>query len=167
MISSARDLDQFRLLKDDPIQRRIGLHNFKKFQDYDNDELFEFMKDIIKERRQTGFSAKEKLKMVETQEKINEDTYPFTEDSLKEIISHVKYLADNNKIAGVRPSEHLDLMDLCISKAKHVIHNTINSQLLLINTITVGVVAFVVKSLFHTNMELLLISFFVPSKRCY
>ncbi len=129
MISSARDLDQFRLLKDDPIQRRIGLHNFKKFQDYDNDELLEFMKDIIKERRQTGFSAKEKLKIVETKEKINEDIYPFTEDSLKEIIAHVKYLADNNKIAGVRPSEHLDLMDLCISIAKQKTSQIIDKKI--------------------------------------
>jgi len=118
MISSARALDQFRLLNDDPIIRRIGLHNFKIFKDYDKDELLELMKDVIKERRKTEFSVKEKLKSIKTQEKINEDTYPFTEDTLKEIIEHVKFLADNNVIAGVRPSELLDLMDLCISKAK-------------------------------------------------
>jgi len=118
MISSARALDQFRLLNDDPIIRRIGLHNFKIFKDYDEDELLELMKDVIKERRKTEFSVKEKLKSIKTQEKINEDTYPFTEDTLKEIIEHVKFLADNNVIPGVRPSELLDLMDICISKAK-------------------------------------------------
>jgi len=118
MISTARELDQFRLLNDDPIIRRIGLHNFKIFKDYDNDELLELMKDVIKERRKADFSVKEKLKSIETQEKISEDIYPFSEESLKEMIEHVRFLADNNMISGVRPSELLDLMDLSISKAK-------------------------------------------------
>lgn len=118
MIGTARDLDQFRLLNDDPIKRRIGLHNFKIFKDYDEGELLELMTDMIKIRRKPEFPIKEKLKTVKTQEKINEDTYPFSEDSLKEIIAHIKFLADNNMIAGIRPSELLDLMDLCISKAK-------------------------------------------------
>ena len=76
------------------------------------------MKDIIKERRKADFSVKEKLKSIETQEKISENTYPFSEDSLKEMIEHVRFLSDNNVIAGVRPSELLDLMDISISKAK-------------------------------------------------
>ncbi len=132
MISSARDLQDFRLLNDDPIQRRIGLNNFKRFRPYEEDELLQLMKEIINSKRKEGFQIKEKISSVKTNESLDKNNYPFTEEALNEILRFVKYLIDNGigNIPGLRPNELLQLMDIAISKAKRQKSSVIDKKII-------------------------------------
>jgi len=130
MISTARELDDFRLLNSDAIRRRVGINNFKHFQQYNDDELLELMKGVIQFQRKEGFSAN-KVSKLKSEEKINEKSYPFTEKALNEIIGEVHDLVDN-AIAGipaVRPNELLQIMDLCLIKAQEKNLEFIDSKL--------------------------------------
>jgi len=119
MISTAREMDDFRLLNDDPVKRRIGLNNFKFFKPYNDDELLELMKEVIQIQRKKDFSVNN-INKLSSQEKIDEKTYPFTEKALVEIIEYVHYLVDNNigGIPAVRPNELFQLIDLCLTKSQ-------------------------------------------------
>ena len=121
MISSHRDLEDFRLLNDDPIQRRIGLNNFKVFRPYEDDELLQLMKEVINAKRKEGFPLQEKIDSAKTEESLDKNNYPFTEEALNEILRFINYCVDNGigKITGLRPNELLQIMDLAITEAKH------------------------------------------------
>jgi len=120
MLSTARDMQDFRLLNDDPIRRRIGLNNFKHFTPYEKEELMELMTDVIVKRRMPEFDVKKKISLADTNEKIDEKTYPFTKEALDGIIDHVQFMVDNRigEIPAVRPNEVLQMMDVAMTNAK-------------------------------------------------
>ncbi len=120
MISSGRDLQDFRLLNDDPIQRRIGLNNFKRFRPYEDEELLQLMKEIIMDKRKNDFPLEEKINSAKTNEKLDKTNFPFTEEALKEILAYDHYLVESAmaNIPAVRPNELLQLMDMALIHAK-------------------------------------------------
>jgi len=131
-VSTARELTDFRLLNDDPIKRRIGLHNIKYFKPYDDDsELLAIMKDVIMFERNRKFPFEEKISEIKSDEKVTIETYPYSDKALAEIINYVHDLAENvtEGIPAVRPNEILQLMDLCLTKAKENNLSHIDSKL--------------------------------------
>lgn len=128
MLSTARGFEEFRLVDSEPIRRRIGLHNFKLFKDYEDDELIDFMKDIIQARRTKDFPLKNKIDKIKIQEKIDEKTFPFTEKALIEIRECVHYLFDNNVVEAFSPGYLLELADFCLDRAQEENLEVIDSK---------------------------------------
>ena len=95
----------------EPVRRRIGLTNYIQFKDYNENELEEFVYEAIQYRRDKKFDIKGALAGLKTNETVDSQSYPFSKEAVKEIVSSVALFAANNKIEAARPKELLELMD--------------------------------------------------------
>ena len=116
-VATADSREELRVLTKDPVQRRIGLNNFKQFLPYKDEELQDIVKDVMKIERKPKFPVKEKTNKIKTAEGMSEHTYPFTEKALEEITERIHMISENDHelIPAVRPAEVLQLTDMCIS----------------------------------------------------
>ena len=109
---TARSLAEIpSVIEDEPVRRRIGITNFIEFRPYEEDLLRKFMKQVIEYRRAPKFNIKNALASLQANETVDAESYPFSQEALKEIVSSVVLFYEQNRIEAVRPKEALDMMD--------------------------------------------------------
>jgi Cdc6-like AAA superfamily ATPase len=105
------------VLWDESVRRRIGVYNFYSFEDYTEQELKQFVYEVIKYRRNEGFDVQTALKRVETSEHIDTDSYPFTKEAIDKIVEKVVFLRHEAFTDTLRPKEAMDIMDKALALA--------------------------------------------------
>ena len=101
----------------EPVKRRIGITNYVSFREYTEDELERFIEQLIRYRRDSKFDFRKTLGDVRFSENMNESTYPFTTEAVKQIVSSVILFKEQNKTEAVRPKEVMELMDRALREA--------------------------------------------------
>jgi len=104
-------------LDTEPVRRRIGITNFIEFDEYKDEELERFMRQVIQYRRDSKFDVKKLLGSLQTKETVDVETFPFSGEALKEIANSVVLFKEQNKIEAVRPKEALEIMDRALRVA--------------------------------------------------
>lgn len=98
-------------ISDEPVRRRIGITNYVQFQEYKEDELEKFMREVIDYRRDSSFDIKKALTSLQTNENVDVETYPFSKEALREIANSVVIFREQGRIEAVRPKEAMEMMD--------------------------------------------------------
>jgi len=115
---TARSLAEMpSVIYDEPVRRRIGITNFVQFQDYKEDELENFMREVVQYRRDPNFDIKKALANLQTTETVDKETYPFSKEALQEIANSVVIFHEERRIDGVRPKEAMEMMDKALRLA--------------------------------------------------
>lgn len=115
--ASVREDKDFRIVSDDAVRSRIGILNFKKFEEYNKSDLINLIKNLIIESRSTEFQLSEPLNAAKTSttENVTEETFPFTTDAIENIVDFVLKLRQNGNIESIRPREALQIMDKALA----------------------------------------------------
>jgi len=101
----------------DQVKRRIGVTNYVEFDEYKDEELEKFMREVIHYRHDPTFDTQKALGTLQTKETVDVDTFPFSREALKEIVSSVVLFKEQRVIEAVRPRDALDMMDKALRLA--------------------------------------------------
>lgn len=118
-------------ISDEPVKRRIGITNYVRFEEYNESELEKFIKQVILYRREEHFNVSKELSSIRSTETVTEDTYPFSQEAIEEIVKSVVLFKEQEKIEAVRPKEALEIMDKALRIAIEEKLPSINKDLIL------------------------------------
>ena len=104
-------------LYEEPVRRRIGVTNYIEFHEYTEDELARFLLQAIDYRRDPSVNLKKILAGIVSSETVDEKTYPFSAEALKEIVASIFLLHEQQRIEAIRPKEGLEIMDKALRVA--------------------------------------------------
>lgn len=116
-VASGREVADFPgTITEAPIKRRIGVHNYINFTEYTQDQLIQFMEEVLLYRRQQNVDVETIIKSLETKEEINNKTFPFTLEALELITTTIYNQRIEGEIPSLRPSDALDFLNSCVKE---------------------------------------------------
>ena len=99
-----------------PVKRRIGAENYINFTEYTQQELVQFMEEVLLYRRKPDVSIERILGSTKTSEEVTSRTFPFTDKALELIAKTIYDLRVDGKLPSLRPSDALNFMNACVQE---------------------------------------------------
>lgn len=116
-VASGREVADFpAIITEPPVKRRIGVENYINFTEYTQEELVQFMEEVILYRRESEISVEKLIDASKTTEEINGRTFPFTSKALELISKTIYDLRLNGSLPSLRPSDALNFMNACVQE---------------------------------------------------
>jgi len=116
-VASGREVADFPgTITEPPVKRRIGVHNYINFTEYSQDELIQFMEEVLLYKRRQNVDIENIIECSNTTEEINNRTFPFTRKALELITKTIYNLRVEGKIPSLRPSDALDFLNACVQE---------------------------------------------------
>lgn len=114
-VASGREVADYpATITDEPVKRRIGIHNYITFREYTKEELVQFMKEVLAYKRRSGVNIKKLVESSKTTEEIDSVTFPFTRQALELIVQTIYNLRMDGQLPSMRPSDALNFMNVCV-----------------------------------------------------
>lgn len=114
-VASGREVADYpATITEEPVKRRIGVENYINFTEYTQEEIVQFMEEVLLYRRKPEVSIERLIEASKISEEINGRTFPFTRKAIELIAQTIYDLRIDGKLPSLRPSDALRFMNACV-----------------------------------------------------